>query len=78
MGKKKSKPLDSADEEQPSVPATKDKHKAKKMFRINDELHGLFRELAEKNDRPMSRELKAALTDYLKKHGMWPPPGKRA
>ncbi len=76
MGKKQNKPLDAADEEQPPVPATKDKHLAKKMVRVDDTIHALFRELAEENNRPMSRELRSAHIEYLKKHGKWPPPPK--
>ena len=50
-----------------------DQHKAQKMFRAEDDIHAGYKKLAEKNDRPMSREIRAALIKHLKENGMWPP-----
>lgn len=43
------------------------------MFRVEDEIHAAFKALADANNRPMSREVRAAHIEYLKRHGAWPP-----
>ena len=57
-----------------NVDAVGDQHAAKKMFRVEDDIHAGYKALAEKNDRPMSREVRAALIKHLKDNGLWPPP----
>jgi predicted HicB family RNase H-like nuclease len=61
-----------ASKKKPAEPP-KDQHKAKKMFRVDDDLHAVYKALAERNDRPMSRELRAALIKHAREQGMWPP-----
>ncbi len=61
------------------MPATEtpiDRHTSKKMFRIEDDIHRGYRILADRNDRPMSREVRAALIKHLKENGLWPLPPK--
>lgn len=47
---------------------------AKKMVRVDDQIHAGFKKLAERNDRPMSREYRAAHIRHLKENGLWPVP----
>lgn len=51
-----------------------DQHRARKMFRIEDDIHRGYKILARRNDRPMSREFRAALIEHLRKNGLWPVP----
>lgn len=51
-----------------------DYHTARKMFRISDALHEQFRELARRNKRPMSWEIRIALENHLSANGMEVPP----
>ena len=55
------------------MPKTKDQHRSRKMFRVPDEYHQLFKELSRENNRPMSWELKLALRNHLKASGKIPP-----
>lgn len=54
--------------------ATTDRHSSKKMFRIEDDIHRGFKILADRNDRPMSREVRSALVKHLRDNGLWPVP----
>jgi hypothetical protein len=49
-----------------------DQHKSRGMIRLPEELHTLLKELAEKNERAMTRELQIALVKHLQENGMWP------
>jgi hypothetical protein len=50
-----------------------DQHKSRGMIRLPEELHLLLKELADRNERAMTRELRIALVKHLKENGMWPP-----
>jgi predicted DNA-binding protein len=43
-----------------------DRHLPYKLIRVPDELYRRLKELADKNDRPISRELKRALEAHLR------------
>jgi hypothetical protein len=49
-----------------------DRHISAKAFRVERDVHTAFQLLALRNDRPMSREVRAAHVRYLKEHGAWP------
>ena len=51
--------------------------KLRKMLWIADEIHAQLKLLAEKNDRPMSREIRAAVIKHLRESGLWPPAQKK-
>ena len=50
-----------------------DNHKPRKMFWLAREIHAQLKLLAEQNDRPMSREIRAAIINHLRENGLWPP-----
>jgi hypothetical protein len=50
-----------------------DQHKAKGMIRLPEELHALLKQLADRNERAMTRELRIALVKHLQENGLWPP-----
>lgn len=54
--------------------APPDQHKVTKQFRVDDDLHRGIKLLAERNDRPMSREFRAAIVRHLRENNMWPVP----
>lgn len=62
MGKKKSGPA-------------RDKHKPAHMVRLRPDLFGLLKALADEGNRPLTRELQAAVIAWLEQNGRWPPPG---
>lgn len=70
--KKPQKPAAESDQ-QPPQKAGADKHASKKMFRVPDDIHRQLKILADRNDRPMSREIRAALIRHLRDNGLWPP-----
>jgi hypothetical protein len=55
------------------MPSSTSRHKPRKMVPIQERLHALLKELAERNDRPMSREIRTAIISHLEKAGLWPP-----
>lgn len=46
------------------------------MVRVPPDLHALLKELAEQNSRPLSWELRLAITTHLRAAGKWPPPAE--
>jgi hypothetical protein len=76
MAKKKPKP----DEEPAIPPATaspprsRDRHKARKTISLEPGLYAHLQALADRNDRPLAREVRRILIDHLKREGLWPPP----
>lgn len=58
----------------PATEAPADRHTSKKMFRVSEDIHRGFTILSERNDRPMSREVRTALIKHLREHGLWPVP----
>jgi hypothetical protein len=43
------------------------------MLRVPEDLYLQFKKLAERNDRPMSWELRRILVEILTTNGLWPP-----
>lgn len=56
----------------------KDRHRSGQMFRQDEDVMNLMRQLAEQGNRPLSREIRAALIAWLTTKGMWPPPSPPA
>lgn len=50
-----------------------DRHKGGHMVRIPDDVYEPTRELADENDRPLTREIRQALIAWLKANGKRPP-----
>ena len=50
-------------------------HRGKAMVRIPADVFDAMRRLADKNDRPLTREIRQALIAWLESKGEWPPPG---
>ncbi len=46
-----------------------DRHKSGTMVRVPDDVFGPIRELAEENDRPITREIRQALIAWLEAKG---------
>jgi hypothetical protein len=52
----------------------RDRHQARALVGIPLDVHQQLKRLAEKNNRPLTWELRAALVKFLEENGMWPPP----
>jgi predicted HicB family RNase H-like nuclease len=52
-----------------------DRHLSGKMVRLSEDLHAQMVRLAERNDRPLTREIRRVLVAALEAEGLWPPPG---
>jgi hypothetical protein len=50
-----------------------DRHRSKAMARIPEDVYDLMKELAARNSRPFSWELRLALIEHLQRNGLWPP-----
>jgi hypothetical protein len=61
---KKNKPADATEKG--------DRHRSTKLVRIGDDVHGSLSQLAKRNDRPLTWELRRILIAALKKEGLWP------
>jgi predicted transcriptional regulator len=49
-----------------------DRHRSKAMVRLDDEVHAQLKKLAERNNRPLSWEIKSILIKALERAGLWP------
>jgi hypothetical protein len=52
---------------------TEDRHKARNMVALHPDLHRQLKKLAERNNRPLSWELRKLIIDHLEQEGLWPP-----
>ena len=59
--------------DKPKNEKSRDYHVSRKMVRLPPEIHRQFKILSERNDRPMSREIRTALIRHLRDAGLWPP-----
>jgi hypothetical protein len=53
-----------------------DAHRSPHLVRIPVDVFEAIRRLAEKNDRPITREIRQALIAWLEAKGEWPPKGE--
>jgi hypothetical protein len=53
--------------------SSEDRHLSHRMLRVPEDLYLQFKKLAERNDRPMSWELRRVLVELLTANGLWPP-----
>jgi hypothetical protein len=51
----------------------KDRHLPFRFVRLPEQLHRQMKKLAERNNRPLSWELRALLIEHLTANGLWPP-----
>jgi hypothetical protein len=77
VGKKKptDKPAGKPGRGRPQKPVDeRQTDRQKNMVRVQDDVHELMKQLAERNSRPLSWEVRLALIAHLQAAGMWPPP----
>jgi hypothetical protein len=60
-------------EKRKRIGSSEDRHLSHRMLRVPEDLYLQFKKLAERNDRPMSWELRRALVELLTANGLWPP-----
>lgn len=51
----------------------KDRHTNRIMIAVDLELHAQLKELAERNERPLTRQVRMVLIEALRKELLWPP-----
>ena len=56
-------------------PAKKDQHRSPYMVRLAEDVFRAMKELAEEENRPMTREVRQALIQYLESKNRWPKGG---
>ena len=48
-----------------------DQHRHRRMFRVPNSIHEGYRLLSEQTGMPMSHEVRVALIEGLRRHGLW-------
>jgi hypothetical protein len=50
-----------------------DRHASHMMVRLPEDVHRQLKLLAERNNRPLTWELRGVLIKHLEENGLWPP-----
>lgn len=73
MAKKRPQP-----EGTPIPPQTEERkdsrHGPRNMIALPDDVYEGLKELAERNDRPITRQVKSIIIEVLRREGLWPRP----
>lgn len=57
-------------------PPDEDRHLSHAMVRLPADVHQQLKILAERNNRPLTRELRALIIRHLEENDLWPPEGQ--
>lgn len=52
-----------------------DRHKSATLVRLAGDVAGALKQLAEEEDRPLTRVVRQAMIEFLRGRGKWPPRG---
>jgi hypothetical protein len=60
----------------PGANAREDRHLSHHLVRLPADVHQQLKKLADRNNRPMSWELRHLVIRHLEENGLWPPPAE--